>query len=120
MIPFLEFISIIVIIVFILIGISTAERFKENISIIATTYAGASLFSFGILGIVFLCQEKPLLFLQNILVTMIVPIIGGFFEEVTLIESVIYGIIFLLIFFIGFYFQRKQYKNELKLLIKES
>ena len=119
--PFLELLSlfgIILISIFTIIGISIAEKFKEYISIIATTYAGANLFSFGILGIVFLFDDKPILFLQNVMVTMIIPIVGGFFEQVDFIESTIYGISFLLILCGGYYLQNKQYKNELKLINK--
>jgi hypothetical protein len=117
--PFLELLSlfgIIAIVIFTLIGISFAEKYKEYVSIIATTYAGANLFSFGILGIVFLFEDKPILFLQNVMITMLIPIIGGFFEEVELIESVIYLISFLLILCCGYFIQKKQYQDELKLV----
>jgi hypothetical protein len=95
------------------IGISASKFFKEYLTIIATSLAGASLFAFGILGLIFLIQNKSVLFLQNILVTAMIPFIGGFFEEVELYESASYLLSFILIIIIGFNYQHKVYQKEL-------
>lgn len=108
-----ELIHIVIIFICILIGISASKFFKEYMTIIATSSAGASLFSFGILGLVFLIQDKPVLFLQNILVTAMIPFIGGFFEEIELYESASYVLSFIAVIIIGFNHQHKIYKKEL-------
>jgi len=106
-------IHILIIFICITIGISGSKFFKEYVTIIATSSAGASLFSFGILGLVFLIQDKSVLFLKNILVTAMIPFIGGFFEEIELYESASYLLSFILIIIVGFNYQHRIYKAEL-------
>lgn len=106
-------IHILIIFICITIGISASKFFKEYMTIIATSSAGASLFSFGILGLIFLIQDKSVLFLKNILVTAMIPFIGGFFEEIELYESASYLLSFILIIIVGFNYQYRVYKAEL-------
>jgi|GEM_PF-4484770 len=108
-----EIIHILIIFICITIGISASKFFKEYMTIIATSSAGASLFSFGILGLIFLIQDKSVLFLKNILVTAMIPFIGGFLEEIELYESASYLLSFILIIIVGFNYQYRIYKAEL-------
>lgn len=101
-----------IVLVFSAFGATILEKYREYVIITSTAYAGANLFAFGFLGGLFLFQEKPLIFIQNILVTAIIPFVGGFFEQVTFLESILYGISFLVIMTGGWLYQNRQYQQE--------
>lgn len=98
-----------IILFFLFIGYQIGKKYQDWSKIIATTYAGSSMFASGILAITFLFQEKSWIFIKNALVTSLIPLIGGIFEDVTWYESLIYWSIFLLISVVGFLNQRDKY-----------
>jgi len=102
------------------LGYRLGEKYRDWLKIITTTYAGASMLTSGLLATAFLLQHKPLLFIQNTLVSSLVPIIGGFLEDLTWYESICYWITFSLVLAFGFKNQRAQYMSSaMKLTSKQ-
>jgi hypothetical protein len=111
----LSLIGIFVLVLSALLGYHLGERYRDWLKIITTTYAGASMFTSGLLAIAFIVQWKPWLFIQNTLVSSLVPVIGGLLENqnLTWYESVGYWVSFSSVLILGFRNQRAQYMNSL-------
>lgn len=107
----LSFLGIFVLALSALVGYRLGERYRDWLKIITTTYAGASMFTSGLLATAFLVQWKPWLFIENTLVSSLVPVIGGLLEDLTWYESVGYWITFGLVLVLGFRNQRAQYMS---------
>lgn len=91
------------------IGYRLGEKYRDFVKIATTAYSGAGLIASGVLGFLFIYDQKPWLFAVDVALNSLLPLLGPFIDNATFVETLVQLLVFGVVFCVGARNQYTQY-----------